>query len=133
MGVNDITGYVLGVIVIALVCIPLMRMVWEFVQYRKKLRSDEEYNPARKKGWVTTTGKFTGKINEHPTRITKTGLSQQPYKEYEVEYYVNGEAYKKWYKFYPAPEPPYIGGDISVVVAYCERKPWDFEVVEIKW
>lgn len=133
MRVNDIAGYILGVFVIAVVCVPLIRIVWDFVQYRKKLGSDEEYSPAQRKGWVTTTGKFTGRINEHPTRVTKAGLAQQPYKEYEVEYYVNGETYKKWYKFYPAPEPPYIDGDISVVVAYCERKPWDFDVVEINW
>ncbi|MDE7367179.1 MAG: hypothetical protein K2N24_07480 [Lachnospiraceae bacterium] len=133
MRAEDIIRYGLGSFCIVLIVICLGKMVYQYVQYRRQLRSGEEYNPAKKKGWVTTTGRFTGRINSHPSVITKLGLKEQPYKEYEVEYYVDGKTYQKWYKFYPTPEPEDVEGDISIVVAYCEKKPWMFDIVEINW
>lgn len=132
MNSDIIAVYALKIVILALLGIGLAELVYQFVRYRRQLRLGDEYNPAEKKGWVTTTGKFTGRINDAGI-ITKIGIRKQPYKEYEVEYYVSGEPYRKWYKFYPAPEPPNIEEDISVVVAYCEKKPWIFDIVEINW
>lgn len=132
MSAGVIVGYVLKIVILALLGIELVRTVYQFVRYRRQLRTGEEYNSAEKKGWVTTTGKFTGKMNDAAI-ITKTGSQKQPCKEYEVEYYVGGEIYRKWYKFYPAPDPLNIEEGISVVVTYCEKKPWMFDIVEIDW
>lgn len=130
---NDWIGYGLGILCCTAIVICLGRMLYQYAEYKRKLRMEEDYDPSRQKGWTTVTGRFTGRVNSRPTVITKLGLKQQPYKEYEIEYYVDGIAYQKWYKFYPVPDPENIEADFSVVVAYSEKKPWIFDIVKINW
>ena len=82
MHMNDWIGYGLGILCCTAIVICLGRMLYQHAEYKRKLRMEEDYDPSQQKGWMTVAGRFTGRVNSHPTVITKLGLKQQPYKEY---------------------------------------------------
>ncbi len=132
MDLENIIYNVVAILAIGMLILSIGSIIIKFIKYKKQLGMDWEDTSTTKKGWITTNGRFTGKINEQPGRITKAGIETYSYKEYEFEFFANEKMYKSWYTFYPMPEPEGIEENISVEVEYNKNRPWRCNIIKIK-
>lgn len=80
--------------------------------------------------WVETTAVFTGKRNKAAAR-TKGGYRELDYFEYEIVYDAGGKGQRRWYTFYPLPDPETDEiKDTSIRIKYNPHKPYIFEATE---
>lgn len=130
MSVKIIIFYIFSILLTLFLIACFVGMVVYFIIYQKRLHSDENDGSDLKKGWIQTTGTFTGK-SRNVVSYSRVGVKNEDYLEYEIRYLVGDKTYCGWYSFYPLPDSDFLEEGVSVSLRYSKKRPWKFEILEI--